>query len=47
MCNTIQLCLAQSESDIRLFWDTFNNYINELALHVSLGDDFDRVCHLF
>ncbi|WP_410768947.1 GNAT family N-acetyltransferase [Fontibacillus sp. BL9] len=41
MSKTIQLCLAQSESDIKLFWDTFNNYINELALHVSLVDDFD------
>ncbi|OMC80346.1 hypothetical protein BK125_00575 [Paenibacillus odorifer] len=41
--NTIHLEVfaAKDQSDVDIFWGLFNSYINELSLHVSMGDDFD------
>jgi GNAT superfamily N-acetyltransferase len=41
--NTIHLKVfaAKDQSDVDIFWGLFNSYINELSLHVSMGDDFD------
>lgn len=37
----LEIFLAKDQSDVDIFWGLFNSYINELSLHVSLGDDFD------
>lgn len=41
--NTSQLkmWIAKEKREVDTFWGLFNRYINELALHASLGDDFD------
>lgn len=41
MSNNLKLSLVEKEPDVTTFWELFNNYINELSLNVSLGDEFD------
>lgn len=39
--NTIHLEVfaAKDQSDVDIFWGLFNSYIDELSLHVSMGDE--------
>jgi len=41
MSNNLKLSIVVEESDVMIFWKLFNNYINELSLNASLGDEFD------
>lgn len=37
----LEIFNVKEKTDVDTFWGLFNSYINELALHASLGDDFD------
>ncbi|MNO33032.1 Acetyltransferase (GNAT) family protein [compost metagenome] len=37
----LEIFIAKDKADADTFWRLFNSYINELSLHVSIGDDFD------
>lgn len=41
MSNHLKLSLVEKEPDVMTFWEFFNNYMNELSLNASLGDEFD------
>ncbi len=39
--DNIQLSLAETPAQIETFWNLFNEYINELSLNATYGNDFD------
>lgn len=41
MSNSLELSIVKNKSDVVTFWKLFDNYINELSLNASLGDEFD------
>lgn len=41
MSDNLELSVVKSKSDVAIFWNIFDNYINELSLSVSFGDEFD------
>lgn len=41
MEKNLRLFMAKNEYDIVTFWNMFDNYINELSLNASFGDEFD------
>lgn len=41
MCEDLGLLIVNTKADVETFWNLFNNYINELSINASFGDEFD------